>query len=40
MVTPPLKANHRIGVTLDDLTGTGWDTTDFLDSGFFGDEFQ
>lgn len=34
----PLEARHRIGITLGNLTGTGWQLEDFSDKGFHGDE--
>lgn len=34
----PLEARHRIGITLGDLTGTGWQPGDFSDRKFNGDE--
>lgn len=34
----PLEARHRIGITLGDLTGTGWQPGDFSDRKFYGDE--
>jgi hypothetical protein len=36
----PVEANHRIGIALGDLTNTDWDSSDFLDKAFFGDEFR
>ena len=34
----PLEANHRIGITLGNLTGTKWQPEDFFDKGFHGDQ--
>ena len=34
----PLEANHRIGITLGNLTGTRWQPEDFFDKGFHGDQ--
>jgi hypothetical protein len=34
----PLEEEHRIGVALNDLTGTPWQSNDFSDPGFFGEE--
>ena len=36
-VNDPLPLNHRIGITVGDLTGTGWQRED-LDQRFHGDE--
>lgn len=36
----PLQNGHRIGIALDELEDTEWNSADFLDPGFFGDEFQ
>lgn len=33
----PLEANYRIGLTLDDLSGTSWEPTDFTEE-FYGEE--
>jgi hypothetical protein len=33
----PLEAHHRIGITLGDLSGTGWQPQDFRHKGFYGD---
>jgi hypothetical protein len=36
----PIEANHRIGLSLNDLAGTGWTEDSFSDPGFIGEEFK
>ena len=36
----PIEANHRIGLSLNDLAGTGWSEDTFSDPGFVGEEFK
>jgi hypothetical protein len=36
----PLEVDHRIGIALNDLTGTLWESNDFSDPGFFGEEYR
>jgi hypothetical protein len=37
IVVPTLEKDHRIGIALDNLDGTGWSTTDFTNE-YAGDE--
>jgi hypothetical protein len=36
----PLEANHRIGLSTNDLSNTGWTEDTFSDPGFFGEDPQ
>jgi hypothetical protein len=36
----PLEANHRIGIAPYNVEGTKWESVNFENPGYFGDEYQ